>query len=222
MRWRDRLSGLAMCWVLTVAGLHFSHAEVGSIVDSSSGELRPKGHYEFTVIVEDPDPYGLSWQQHLPPASTRETLNPAGHPNDDGPPSVTYSDGDFPIVAWALNNGTDFDVVYSVLTVDGWTEPVVLAGSPIDELDPDLVVDPSTNTIHVFYWVDSPTPRVMHRRRLPICRPGQRRSKFRNLRTARVDQRESFTTENCLWPLRSKRSARGRRPATSCCRLGMM
>jgi hypothetical protein len=68
------------------------------------------------------------------------------------------------MVAWARNSAEGYDVVISTFDEDAWSDVDVLAGdNTVDELDPHLSIDPADGTVHLYYWIDEATPRVMHR-----------------------------------------------------------
>jgi len=134
-----------------------ARAEVGTL------ELEAGGPY-VVGIIDDPDPVGRAWKRYSTPGSGRIVLNEAGETNGDGDPSLAFNPVTrTPIVAWARNSAEGFDVVVSRFSGGEWSPPVVLAGSPLDELDPWVAVDPVNGTVHVVYWIDDSTPRVVHR-----------------------------------------------------------
>ena len=92
------------------------------------------------------------------PRATRPT-----HP-EDGPPSVVVSPATgATIVVWSRRSPSGLDLLASEFENGAWTEPRIVAGSPEDERDPQLVAGPD-GTVHLLYWVDGATPRVLHRR----------------------------------------------------------
>lgn len=133
-------------------------AEVGVV------DIEFTGPYEL-AIIDDPDPTSKIWRRLTPSESTgRIVLNEQGEANGDGAPSLLFNTlTRVPVVAWARNSAEGFDVVASHLEAGAWTTPTVLAGSSADELDPHLVLDESTGTVHLLYWVDGATPQVVHR-----------------------------------------------------------
>lgn len=125
---------------------------------------------EFTgpytlAIIDDPDPTSAIWRRHTPPgAGGHIVLNEQGEANGDGAPSVLFNTVTrTPIVAWARNSATGFDVVLSHLVDGAWSQPLVLAGTSDDELDPFLTLDEATGAVHLVYWVNDAAPRVLHR-----------------------------------------------------------
>jgi hypothetical protein len=148
---------------LTVAALLFIvpfpiRAEVGVV------DVEFTGPYEL-AIIDDPDPTSKVWRRLTPSGSTgRIVLNEQGEANGDGAPSLLFNTVTrMPVVAWSRNSVDGFDVVVSQVVDGAWTTPTVLAGSPADELDPHLALDASTGIVHLLYWVDGPTPYVVHR-----------------------------------------------------------
>jgi len=118
--------------------------------------------YHLQIIVDDPEPSGIAWQRYYSDDPGRVVLNDQGVTNGDGAPSMILR-STLPVVAWARNSPAGYDVVVSRFTGSSWTTPEILAGSPADELDPALVLDPSDGSIHLLYWILDGTPRVMHR-----------------------------------------------------------
>jgi hypothetical protein len=112
-------------------------------------------------LIEDPEP-GTYWTP-LTQGSHRRILNPQGATNGDGRPSTAYNVvTSLPLVAWAKNSASGYDVVISRFEGGAWTVPAVVAGTSDDELDPQLVVDPADGTVHLFWWVASAVPHVLH------------------------------------------------------------
>lgn len=137
-----------------------ARAEVGAAYDPGMGTTGV-----LPVLAawppEDPDP--VPWLRYSPIGSPRVVLNDQGTVNGDGIPSIAVDlVSGWTLVAWARNSSSGFDVVLSRFQNGSWTDPEVLAGTPANELDPSLVIEPD-GTVHLLYWVDGPTPRVMHR-----------------------------------------------------------
>ena len=138
-------------------------AEVGSTTPDG-GTSGMADLYILGYILEDPEPVNHIWQSFSPAGSGRFVLNPDGDTNGDGKPSLLMTATPrIPLVAWARNSVQGYDVVLSRFENGSWTTPEVLAGSLDDELDPALVLDPVSGDVHLFYWVDGSTPKVMHR-----------------------------------------------------------
>lgn len=163
MKLLARVTPLA-CWALIALGFLQGSGVRAEISAGTSGN-RPT---ILGIITDDPDPVvGIRfWDRVHAIGSAFVVLNPDGDANGDGRPSVVWNPAsDQSIVAWARQNGSSLDVVFS--TYEGgasWSAPLVLAGDvSLDELDPSLVLDPSNGDVHLFYWVDDATPRVMHR-----------------------------------------------------------
>ncbi|MBD3866924.1 MAG: exo-alpha-sialidase [Acidobacteria bacterium] len=137
-------------------------AEVGSTIPTG-GSSGMADIYILSQILEDPDPVTI-WRRFNPDGPNRVVLNPDGEINGDGAPSMLVTSAPrIPLVAWSRNSAQGYDVVLSRFESGAWTTPEVLAGSLDDELDPALVLDPDTGDVHLFYWVDGSTPKVMHR-----------------------------------------------------------
>jgi hypothetical protein len=149
-------------WLVAVALLFIvslpSHAEVGV------SDIEFAGPYVL-AIIDDPDPTSIKWRRYTPPGeSGRIVLNELGEANGDGAPSVLFNTVTrTPIVAWARNSPTGFDVVLSRFTGGAWSQPLVLAGTSADELDPFLALDETTGAVHLVYWVSDASPKIIHR-----------------------------------------------------------
>ena len=156
--------GMSLCGVSIAAAAVFAgalRAEVGATKELNSTLNSP---YILQSIIEDPEPIDSIWERYNLDNGSRSVLNEAGDENGDGPPSILRNPvSERSMVAWARNSASGYDVVISQFVNGSWSEPQVLAGSLEDELDPHLVLDPATGDVHVFYWIDEATPRVMHR-----------------------------------------------------------
>lgn len=149
--------------VLAVSSALPIQAEVG-VFNSPTMEIA----YIINAITEDGEPIGTIWYPFNPIVPYRSILNPQGFDNGDGNPSIQFNlVSRQTIVTWARNSPDGFDVVISRFEDDSWTTPEILAGSLDDELDPQLTIDPATGDVHVVYWVEAETPRVMHRQAPP-------------------------------------------------------
>jgi len=110
----------------------------------------------------------LTKEGHMIPSSRfrRPLPNPApARPAfaTDGPPSVVVSPAtNTPVVAWSRMSPSGADVVTSTFANGAWAVPRVVAGSPQDERDPQLVLGAS-GTVYLLYWVGGPAPRVLLR-----------------------------------------------------------
>lgn len=155
-----RVTVPALAAAALLFGLRATRAEVAVGGVGSSGSLRL---YIMMSLVDDPEPVGIAWSRVGPDGSSRVVLNDGGYANGDGNPSLLQAPEAPPLVAWSRNSPQGYDVVISRFEDDAWTEPEVLAGEPEDELDPQLLRDPSDGSVHVVYWVDEAIPRVMHR-----------------------------------------------------------
>lgn len=149
--------------ILLLSGV--AHAEIGVVWDQIS-QNGPRGPYEVRAIVEDGDPVGQVWVAELPAGGNRFVLNPNGLVNGDGAPSLLFNVfSDLPVAAWARHSAGGYDVVISHFANGAWTTPLVLAedATVSEPADPFLVVDPADGTVHLLYWTEDPSPRVMHR-----------------------------------------------------------
>ena len=131
---------------------------------------RPGAHFEEInplvrrSIIDDPDPTGgvrqLGHRARTGPVAIRHH-----DPGSDGSPSILFHPTTHDtLVAWARPTEDGFDVVLTRLADGHWSEPVVVAGSPADELDPQLTVDPRDGSVHVVYWIRDAGATVFHRR----------------------------------------------------------
>lgn len=147
--------------VLVVAAVALvpAFAEVGVAIDS--GSSLPVS-YIIAGITDDPEPIGNAWIRYSAEGGGREVLNSEGFANGDGPPSLKVTAG-VPVVAWAKNSTDGYDVVFSRFAGGVWTVPQHVASSADDELDPFLIVSPIDGSVHLVYWIDDDTPRVMYR-----------------------------------------------------------
>ena len=92
-------------------------------------------------------------------------LNDNGHANGDGHPTLLLDPtAELAAAAWAKNSPTGYDVVISSFTAGAWSAPLVVGGSPFDDLDPQLVQDQPGDAVHLVYWKNSVTPGLMHRK----------------------------------------------------------
>lgn len=175
-----RVAGPALlAAAVSILSLPSARAEVG-VARGGSGPLR----LYLVSLVDDPEPIdGMVWSRHNPESQARAVLNDGGAANGDGNPSMLVTPDWVPLVAWARNSPQGYDVVLSRFESGAWTAPEVLAGSAHHEYDPHLFLDPSDQSVHLVYWIDEPTPRVMHRKApadlsswtaaLQISQPGQ-------------------------------------------------
>jgi hypothetical protein len=139
-------------------------AEVGAIHDPV--HLTSQGPYELMGIIEDGDPVGIQWRPYSTVNPSRVLLNPEGETNGDGRPSSLYNTfSQLPMVAWAMNTASGFDVVISHFSNGTWSAPEVLCQDATATLDaePQLVMDPADGSVHLLYWMDESAPKIMHR-----------------------------------------------------------
>jgi hypothetical protein len=93
-------------------------------------------------------------------------LNSDGETNGDGrPSSILNRYNQLPIVAWAKSTPTGYDVVISHFDGGTWSAPEVLCSDATTTRDaePYLTVNPADGSVHIVYWMDESSPRVMHR-----------------------------------------------------------
>jgi hypothetical protein len=102
-------------------------------------------------MTQEPDPITCAlWDQLIPDS---EALNTDGAIRLDGPPYIqlsTTTDG--PVVVWAYNNGSEFDIAFSSWNGTEWEEIEFLTSSTDSEIDPRLYISPNGD-YHVTYWV---------------------------------------------------------------------
>jgi len=142
-----------------------AHAEVAVAVSQEEGATEQRITPYILSIIDDIDPIGSRlWVPFNTSEGSRVLLNAGGFENGDGPPSIARDSATgVPLVVWSRNSPEGYDVVLSTFRDGAWTVPVVLAGSAADELDPALVIDPATGTVHLLYWVAASESRVMWR-----------------------------------------------------------
>lgn len=116
--------------------------------------------YVMEGIVDDPEPVGNAWRRFNADGAHRAVLNDEGFANGDGDPALVVHSG-VPIVAWSKSYPGGYDVVISRFVDGSWSVPQPVADSAADELDPHLVLD-SQGSIHLLYWINDGSPRVMH------------------------------------------------------------
>lgn len=160
---RRAFSGLLV--VACIAAGSWAPAEVG--VTPGAGGSSPASMILLGAITDDPDPILNSWIRWTQDPSVRAVLNPQGAARGDGPPAMLLVSGAaIPVVVWARRGANGFDVVVSRFAGGVWSEPEVLAGGPLDELDPALAAGPDGG-VHVFWWEAGASPRVLHRQATP-------------------------------------------------------
>ncbi len=150
------------CLMVAVLCTSVSVAEVGVAVRNPGSPNPSVSGLYLNGITEEGNPITLMWRK-LSSSPSLMVLNEQGELNGDGRPSLLRNSvSGLPMVAWARNAGTHFDVVVSHYISGVWTIPQVVAGSADDELDPHLVLAPNGD-VHLFYWVNSGTSQiVMH------------------------------------------------------------
>jgi len=155
---RACVSSFALALGLLASGI--VRAEVG--VATRPGAAEPLVAYELNGSTEDPSPINPVWRKLGPTDLNRVALNPIGETNGDGMPSLLMDAGaGLVVAAWSRNSASGFDVVVSRFVAGAWTAAQTVAGSPANDLDPQLVLDPD-GSVHMFYWVDGATPQVLH------------------------------------------------------------
>lgn len=161
---RTRLStlGLSLTGCLLAATVG-AYAEV-SVVDTGDAPL-PDGSTPppLMIIVDDSDPFSVWAPQHIGVEHIRMT-NTEGAANQDGPPSLlVHPTTGIPMVAWAKNSPSGYDVVITVYEDGAWSSPEIVADHVESAFDPVVTADPTTGVVHIVYWIDGPTSRVVHR-----------------------------------------------------------
>jgi len=137
-------------------------AEVGTYIRTLGGPSA----YVIQGIIDEPEPIDsfTVWLRYFEDSPNRRVLNDQGFANQDGRPSLLYATTTgFPMAAWARNSPAGYDIVISQFDGTEWSAPQVVAGSPADELDPTLALDPVDGSIHLVYWIDDGSQRVVHR-----------------------------------------------------------
>jgi hypothetical protein len=161
---RQRFLGFLSAALLLAATVP-SHAEfAGEYLD---------GGFSLVVlaIIEDPDPVpALAWAPWEPirVGISGDTLNLEGHPREDGPPENAYDPvTGQPLVTWAYRAGSDYDIAVSDYSGEGWTEPVFLTVSSMNDLDPHTYID-DAGRAYVVWWRPGEAPRLY----LAVREPG--------------------------------------------------
>jgi hypothetical protein len=151
----------AVCLATGLVASGAVRAEVGVAVASGVGD--PNVVYIIDSSTEDPSPINPVWRKFSLAASFHVALNPQGEANGDGTPSLVTDPSDGLIAAaWSRNSASGYDVVLSRFESGAWSDAAIVAGSPADDLDPQLALGPD-GSVHLFYWVDGTTPQVFHR-----------------------------------------------------------
>jgi hypothetical protein len=160
-RSRIHLLTLALVLSMTVAPVW---AEVGVSTKNYDGSARVTALYILRIIVDDPDPASRYWIRQTSQGPSKRILNDQGFDNGDGKPStLLHPTTDKAIVVWSKNSPDGYDIAFSYFNDAGvWSVPEIIASSLSDETDPHVFHDPSDGSVHVVYWVQDPTPRVMH------------------------------------------------------------
>jgi len=153
---------LALLIVCVMPGIVVD-AEVGTVYESGV-TVQANGPYVLSII-EDGDPVTAVWARHSPILGSRQVLNENGAANGDGLPSALFNPtSNLPIVTWGKNNGSGFDIVESHFENGGWTSPAVIAAGVTTLMDPEpsITQDKQTGEVHIVYFADAITTRVMH------------------------------------------------------------
>jgi len=160
----NRTLRFPLCFALVALMVHVAspptEAEVGVVIHPSGAV----SSYILQIIVDEPDPVTIAWSPYHVGNADFLVVNGEGFDNGDQEPSmITVPGSNSPIVAWAKNTPSGFDIALTHFDGTNWGEPQVVAGTPADELDPSLVLNPNDGSIHLFYWVNDGSPRVLHR-----------------------------------------------------------
>jgi len=123
-------------------------------------EVQTEGPYVWGII-DDPDPTGR-FRRRIPAADDERVILYEQGEAAASPSTLYTSLTPRPIAAWARESASGFDVVVSRYERGVWTSPEIVAGSPADELDPQLTQDPSDGSVHLVYWIDAESPVVVH------------------------------------------------------------
>jgi hypothetical protein len=151
-----------VAWFVFLVG--FGLAEVGraevAIPFGPPGTGSGRHGLLVSIIGDSPDPFPQIWERHT--LSSAIPLNPNGSTAGDGQPStLVHPITGEPVVAWARNTSGGFDVVISRFHDGAWTEPVVVAGGLVDEIDPSVAAD-AEGTIHLAYATDGEERAIWH------------------------------------------------------------
>lgn len=134
-----------LVWVALVATCLPGFAEV-------STDVLPDGQVQIVVLgsTEGPDPFGMSWRPYRDIPAFR-ILNPYGDDRGDGRPDIAMPPEGQAVVSWAWNNGLDHDIAVAEWTADGWSAPLFLTSSALDDVDPRLAVT-NGGSLHLIWW----------------------------------------------------------------------
>ena len=103
-------------------------------------------------ITEEPDP--VFWEEF--DEGWMNGLNPGGAIRGDGPPGIAYHpETGWPVVTWAYNLGSSFEVVLVHWSPEGWSPLEFLTADAWDDLDPKPAFDDS-GVLHVAWWHRTP------------------------------------------------------------------
>jgi hypothetical protein len=147
---------LALLGVLLASAL--AAADDG-IVDF--GPRLDPGPYVGGKIIDDSEPFPTALPRSA--GTTRTTFDRRATADGNTTPATLQLDSDVTLKVWSTKTELGYDVLASRLENGSWTVPQTLAGSPLDELDPRLSVDPADGSVHLVFWVHDEMPRVMHR-----------------------------------------------------------
>jgi hypothetical protein len=88
-----------------------------------------------------------------------QVLNPDGDARGDGRPDIVWRDSSWPLVAWAYDTGSHFDIAFAEWDGAQWTDTAFVTATPEDEGDPCLFVG-IDGTVHVVWWTAGTSERV--------------------------------------------------------------
>jgi len=158
--WMPWCAGAAAAATLAVGS---ASAEIGVVIQDPDSSSSPRP-YIFGVIVDDPNPFGNIWTRFAPNGATRVVLNPEGSVNGDGRPELlVHPETGLPIAVWSRRSHAGYEIVISRFESGEWTAPQVLSGGSTPAFDPAIAVDPADGSVHVAYWEDGSSRRVLHR-----------------------------------------------------------
>jgi hypothetical protein len=138
-------------------------AVTGWVFGEIAVELDDKGKYRHVVILqgmEGQEP--IVWRQVRSDSDPMLVLNPRGDEVGDLTPSVREHPGTgMPWAVWSLNDGTDYEIAYSVFNGRQWvvTRRVEEGDNPHHDLDPVLEFTRGGVGV-VAWWRATPVPQV--------------------------------------------------------------
>ena len=137
-------------WAVSLAVLAVLVAGVADAEVSVDGFGEAVSTVVLGSVVDDPNPIGI-W---LKVRTTDKALNIDGDLRGDQPPDIAWMASSWPVVVWAYNSGSDFDVAYSEWDGTDWTTIEFLTSAVENERDPSVFVE-TDGQVHVAWGTQS-------------------------------------------------------------------